>query len=163
WVLYIALEPYVRRTWPTTLISWSRVIDGRFRDRRVARDVLVGLAATGFLDGFEPLLALVTPVPPRGLIDGFWIAAGGVREAVGAAISEVTAMIALALVLTMLVCLVRMVVRRDWIVTVAFAAVVGVVIAISYAAAFNAPLSALFVIVYGAVYGAVWAGIAMRF
>ena len=24
WVLYTALEPYVRRRWPATLVSWSR-------------------------------------------------------------------------------------------------------------------------------------------
>ena len=42
WVLYIALEPYVRRRWPATLVSWSRVLAGRFRDPLVGRDVLVG-------------------------------------------------------------------------------------------------------------------------
>jgi len=26
WLLYIALEPYVRRRWPDTIISWSRVL-----------------------------------------------------------------------------------------------------------------------------------------
>ncbi|HEV3329727.1 MAG TPA: serine/threonine-protein kinase [Bryobacteraceae bacterium] len=28
WVLYIALEPYVRRRWPATLVSWSRLLAG---------------------------------------------------------------------------------------------------------------------------------------
>jgi serine/threonine-protein kinase len=42
WVLYIALEPYVRRRWPTTLVSWSRLLAGGFRDPVVGRDVLVG-------------------------------------------------------------------------------------------------------------------------
>ena len=26
WVLYLALEPYVRKFWPTTVISWSRLL-----------------------------------------------------------------------------------------------------------------------------------------
>ncbi len=30
WVLYIALEPYVRRRWPATLVSWSRLLAGAF-------------------------------------------------------------------------------------------------------------------------------------
>ena len=48
WLLYIALEPFVRRRWPDTLISWTRILSGRFRDPRVGRDILVGgLAATG--------------------------------------------------------------------------------------------------------------------
>lgn len=43
WLFYIALEPYVRRRWPITLISWSRVLDGRLRDPLVGRDLLVGI------------------------------------------------------------------------------------------------------------------------
>ncbi len=44
-VLYIALEPYVRRRWPEKLISWSRLIAGRVRDPMVGRDVLIGVLA----------------------------------------------------------------------------------------------------------------------
>lgn len=43
WMLYLALEPYVRRHWPQTIISWSRVLEGRFRDPLVGRDVLSGV------------------------------------------------------------------------------------------------------------------------
>ena len=42
WVVYIALEPYVRRYWPRLLISWSRLLTGDFRDPMVGRDLLVG-------------------------------------------------------------------------------------------------------------------------
>ena len=42
WVLYIAMEPYVRRRWPATLVSWSRLLAGGFRDPLVGRDVLAG-------------------------------------------------------------------------------------------------------------------------
>ena len=42
WVLYIALEPYLRRRWPATLVSWSRLLAGGFRDPLVGRDVLIG-------------------------------------------------------------------------------------------------------------------------
>ncbi len=49
WLLYIALEPYVRRRWPKTLISWSRLLAGRLRDPLVGRDILIGaIFATGF-------------------------------------------------------------------------------------------------------------------
>jgi hypothetical protein len=34
----------VRRLWPETIISWSRVLGGRIRDRLVAGHVLVGIA-----------------------------------------------------------------------------------------------------------------------
>jgi hypothetical protein len=42
WVLYIAMEPYVRRRWPVTLVSWSRLLAGGFRDPLVGRNVLAG-------------------------------------------------------------------------------------------------------------------------
>jgi hypothetical protein len=44
WVGYLALEPYVRRRWPHMLISWSRMVAGRWRDPLVARDILAGCA-----------------------------------------------------------------------------------------------------------------------
>jgi hypothetical protein len=43
WVLYLALEPYVRRHWPQTIISWSRLLTGRLRDPLVGRDLLTGV------------------------------------------------------------------------------------------------------------------------
>jgi serine/threonine-protein kinase len=42
WVLYLALEPYVRKRWPETIISWTRALSGRFRDPLVGRDILLG-------------------------------------------------------------------------------------------------------------------------
>jgi serine/threonine-protein kinase len=44
WVLYMALEPYVRRRWPETLISWTRLLSGRLRDPLVSGHMLAGLA-----------------------------------------------------------------------------------------------------------------------
>jgi Protein kinase domain len=43
YLFYIAIEPLVRRRWPAQLISWSRLLAGRWRDPMVGRDVLVGL------------------------------------------------------------------------------------------------------------------------
>jgi serine/threonine-protein kinase len=44
WISYVAIEPYLRRLWPRTLISWTRALEGRWRDPLVGRDCL--LAAT---------------------------------------------------------------------------------------------------------------------
>ncbi len=43
WLLYLAIEPYVRRRWPEALISWTRLLAGRFGDPLVGRDILIGL------------------------------------------------------------------------------------------------------------------------
>ncbi len=42
WLLYLALEPYVRKFWPNNLVSWSRLLAGNFIDAKVGRDVLLG-------------------------------------------------------------------------------------------------------------------------
>ena len=61
WILYIALEPHVRRLWPDALISWSRMVSGRVRDPRVARDILLGaLAGTIMSTGMLALNGLGT-------------------------------------------------------------------------------------------------------
>jgi len=43
WVLYMALEPYVRSKWPQTIVSWTRLLGGKLRDPMVGRDLLFGL------------------------------------------------------------------------------------------------------------------------
>jgi serine/threonine-protein kinase len=49
WLFYLAIEPYVRRLWPQVLVSWVRLLDGRFGDPLVGRDVLFGiLGGLGF-------------------------------------------------------------------------------------------------------------------
>jgi hypothetical protein len=44
WLMYIALEPYVRRRWPDMLIGWNRLLAGDYRDPLVGRDLLFGCA-----------------------------------------------------------------------------------------------------------------------
>jgi eukaryotic-like serine/threonine-protein kinase len=64
YTIYLAIEPYFRRRWPRLLVSWSRVLSGRFADPRVGRDLLVGcLAGTlmGILVLAPEVLALILP------------------------------------------------------------------------------------------------------
>ena len=48
WLAYLAFEPHVRRLWPRTLITWTRVMSGRLNDPLVGRDLLVGILAGTF-------------------------------------------------------------------------------------------------------------------
>ena len=59
WVLYIAMEPYVRRRWPATLVSWSRLLAGGFRDPLVGRDVLAGCLLGAFANALARLVWFV--------------------------------------------------------------------------------------------------------
>src|ERR1039457_6999783 len=44
-----ALEPYVRREWPRTLISWNRLISGRIGDSLAGAHVLIGTVVGTFV------------------------------------------------------------------------------------------------------------------
>ena len=45
WLAHMAIEPYARRRWPDSLISWTRLQIGRFRDPLVASHFLAGMTA----------------------------------------------------------------------------------------------------------------------
>jgi serine/threonine-protein kinase len=44
-IYYLALEPYLRRRWPRTLIAWSRLVQRRWLDSLVGRSLLIGVLA----------------------------------------------------------------------------------------------------------------------
>jgi hypothetical protein len=44
WLVYVAFEPYLRRYVPNTLIGWSRLLEGRWRDPVVGGNLLAGVA-----------------------------------------------------------------------------------------------------------------------
>ena len=44
-ILYIAIEPFMRRQWPQLLVSWTRLLSGNWRDTLIARDAFVGSAS----------------------------------------------------------------------------------------------------------------------
>ena len=60
WVIYVALEPYVRRFWPNGILGWTRLMAGYMRDPRVGRDVLIGCVFAPIL----PLLEIAYEVLP---------------------------------------------------------------------------------------------------
>jgi serine/threonine-protein kinase len=64
WLVYIALEPFLRSRWPDAMVSWSRLLAGRFRDPLIGRDILVGMSAACAI---SLSFALVTAV-------GWWMA-----------------------------------------------------------------------------------------
>ncbi len=61
-LLYIALEPLVRARWPHSIVTWSRLLAGRWLDAQLGSHVLIGaavgaavwVAAEGFGDWLNP-------------------------------------------------------------------------------------------------------------
>src|SRR6266478_6280678 len=117
-VLYLALEPYVRRRDPHTLISWSRLLAGQWRDPLVGRDLLIGAAYGVLLTVFEqsdnfllPLFGRLPPMP-GGLESGTLL---GVRPALGALLFYVLVFLLYSLLVFFFLFLLRLALRRDWI------------------------------------------------
>jgi serine/threonine-protein kinase len=85
-VLYVALEPWVRRFWPNSLKGWTRLVSGHVNDARVSRDVLLGAAAGALTqligqlrEPFYHLLGHELPIANAGdvhLLDGMRHALG---------------------------------------------------------------------------------------
>jgi hypothetical protein len=49
WLMYVSVEPLIRRRWPERLVGWNRLYRAWLLDARVGREVLIGitLACTG--------------------------------------------------------------------------------------------------------------------
>jgi serine/threonine-protein kinase len=70
-VLYLAMEPFVRRRWPWRVVAWNRLLAGRWRDPLVGRDVLVGSAAGALVSLLVQLSVLIPPLLGRPADDPF--------------------------------------------------------------------------------------------
>jgi hypothetical protein len=127
WAVYLAAEPYVRRYWPQTLISWTRVLSGRIRDGIVGRDLLIG-GATAL--SWQMMYAVNRALHPEfqpnmqstDLLIGF---RGALREY----LENIPSVIWTALVLFFAMFLLRLLLRSDWLAGAVFTALfVGVTV-----------------------------------
>ena len=123
WLFYLALEPYVRRFWPQTLVSWARVLAGRLRDPLVGRDLLIGATLGAFWALVNRLDSLIVPAlglgtRPRIRTQEMLTALLGGRH-VGAVTME-TLCIAIykGLFFVLLIALLRAGLRRSWLTVV---------------------------------------------
>jgi hypothetical protein len=120
WVLYLALEPYVRRYWPQAIISWTRVFAGRWRDPLVGRDVLYGvILGVLFCDiyGLRYHLEARLGAPPSRLGLEYL---GSSRSAIGAWLEHIPGSISSVLLLFLLLFLLRVLLRKSWLAAIAF-------------------------------------------
>ncbi len=117
WLIYLALEPWVRRYWPQTMITWSRVLAGKWRDPMVGRDLLFGtllgvstlLLITVYeyasLRGGAPVVGELGPQ----LLNGFRIFAGTISNQLFGDVSG-------SLMFFLTLFLVRLFVKKQWLV-----------------------------------------------
>jgi len=126
WILYLALEPWVRRRWPQTLISWSRLLSGQLRDPLVGRDILFGvMLGVVWILIFQlrniPIMRM-GGVPPLGNTEYLL----GARVATGAWLRQVANSILGTLEFFFLLLGLKFLLRKDWLAAIAFVAIFAV-------------------------------------
>lgn len=165
WVLYVALEPYIRRYSPAMLFSWTRLLAGELRDPRVGRDILIGVAA-GTLAGLSRLLvySLVTPLhepPPVPRVPRllFLMDAG---DAIRATLTQVPSALIYAAVGALVYVGLRTVTGRR---SVAVAATIGFTLLLGVSLSDNpdAALSPIITVAVAMIYGALIVVTVLRF
>jgi hypothetical protein len=124
WLLYIALEPHVRRRWPKLIISWSRLMAGSFRDPMVGRDLLIG-GLLGLIHGCCILFGLLLPrwfgfnAPPT-IIPTNVVALGSVRTMLATFLANhVVSSVFVGFAFLFLLLLLYIILRREWLATLA--------------------------------------------
>src|SRR5579872_319565 len=121
WLLYVGLEPSVRARWPHAMVTWSRVLVGKWRDALVCTHVLYGALLGVLIVGLFVSAQWASEAhnnvggaanPEVGVSAAFWIA-NIMDRARGSVELGLTAFFALF-------CF-RAVFKRDWIASIAAA------------------------------------------
>ncbi|HXW22295.1 MAG TPA: hypothetical protein VEK14_05255, partial [Rhodomicrobium sp.] len=121
WLLYMALEPLIRKLWPQTIISWTRVVSGRIRDPLVARDTLFGIIlgliwvlilGVRFTYGFSRL-----GLAPQMLSTDYLL---GLRSTLGALLVQLPDGIQGTLAFFFILAVLRFLLRKPWAAAVGF-------------------------------------------
>jgi serine/threonine-protein kinase len=134
WVLYMALEPYARRLWPEALVSWSRLLAGRFTDPLVGRDLLIGfIFGTGFviLNVLTRVLPKWMGLPPSAPIAWGMQALNGGRLAFGQIFIIPLISLSVPLGHFMMFLLLRIILRKQWLAAIAYCAILSLSMAVT--------------------------------
>ena len=119
--LYLALEPYVRRIWPDRMISWTRLLLGRWNDPLIGRDILIGGAMFFFTTVIGVLHDAIDfgypPAIPSNVNVTIWESAGNFLDHL---LSAVTNSIFNPMFFLMLLFLFRLLLRKQWLAGAAF-------------------------------------------
>jgi hypothetical protein len=154
WLVYVALEPYVRRYCPEILMSWTRLLGGRFRDSRVGRDVLagvvvgVGVQFIRFAYILLPPLVGSPPPGPRGLNFEFLL---GTRHTLSALLRMPSNALGNTLLITLIFVVMRVVLKRTWLAAAVAGAIFSFVVT-GETGTNQLPLAILYALLVSAIY-----------
>ena len=125
WILYLAIEPYIRRHWPDMLVSWTRLLAGRWKDPLVGRDVLLGTAVGALGAMAIPFVRTIVlrwfslpPLPPYGAEE--LDVTLGLRYVLTALEGIAVGTLANAMFLVLVLMVLRLALRHDALAAIAF-------------------------------------------
>jgi len=113
---YISFEPFVRRRWPQTIVSWSRLLAGGYRDPLVGRDVLIGTGigvGMALIQIFGSLVYRMAGIPAVRIAVDTSVLLGG-RHLAGQFLYVVADALYKSLGVLFLIFLGRMLLRKQW-------------------------------------------------
>ena len=122
YVVYLAIEPYVRKHWPHAIISWSRLMAGRIRDPLVGRDVLFGTIlgiSWGLIFEIGSLALRHISAEPNFVSTDFLF---GPRRLLGSCLWHAAASVQATLAFFFLMFAFRVILRKPWLAAIAFVA-----------------------------------------
>jgi serine/threonine-protein kinase len=124
WLVYLAIEPLVRRHWPQLLVSWNRLLAGRFRDPLVGSRLLIGVAVGVLLHSVYRLEGALAQWLELESAEPVWVSnvSHAARDIAAKLIDLIMAGLAPVVVVLFFLVLFRVLFRRRWL------AVAGVVL-----------------------------------
>jgi len=123
WMLYLAVEPWVRRHWPKTIVSWSRLLSAGVRDPLVGRDILFGvLLGVVWILIFQIRYIPMMRMGAAPSTFGSELLMGG-RNALGAWLQQWPLSIQTTLVFFFLLFGLKVLLRKEWIAAIVMVAI----------------------------------------
>jgi serine/threonine-protein kinase len=112
-VLYLALEPALRARWPHAIVTWNRVLAGRWKDAQVGSHFLIG-ATVGILVWTLDEIRLVLGISRHGLDTVDALALLGTRQWIADFASRISSALQSGLVVFFVLFCLRTLLRKNW-------------------------------------------------
>ena len=126
WIGYMALEPSVRRTWPKLMVSWQRLLAGRFRDPLVGHDVLLGCLGGSIIAAVTTCVSAIVGISEAGTVVPSF--GRGLFPSFAYSIATPARTCILALVFTAILLVASTVLRKRWFGLIATGVVIAVLV-----------------------------------
>jgi tRNA A-37 threonylcarbamoyl transferase component Bud32 len=137
-VMYLAFEPYLRKSAPERIISWTRLLSGDWRDPLIGRDVLIGAVVAMLVNALWVLLIYFIPtwqgkpaarlltVSGQGPVGGLFVGIGGFPDLF---FDKFTETLITAFLFSFIILFLGLLLRRKWL-GVAAVLLINIVISI---------------------------------